>query len=106
MAGAVDVTDSPPPSVGRSRPTEQASGLFYPRPARLLAQGDDVLDARGFAQEQLAVVVERMAASDHLAQSCRPALLKNGQVPNGVLKGGAIGIDRPDDRLVHQHHLA
>src|SRR6266851_4509627 len=74
--------------------------------SRGLHQGNDVLDAGGFAQQQIAILIDSVTTGDEGPERLGPAFQKNAKVAYRILERFAIGVDRADHDLILQHQIA
>src|ERR1041385_977100 len=71
-----------------------------------LGQRDYIFDATGFAEQQLPVLIDLIAAGNERTEGAGPAFQEYPKVPNRSLERLAVGIDCADDGLVLQHEIA
>src|SRR5688572_20279972 len=64
-----------------------------------------VFDSSCLAEQQFAVTFQWMSAGNDFAEGVGPALLEDAEITDRILEGWSVGVDRADDRLVHQDHL-
>src|SRR6266568_5684556 len=74
--------------------------------SRGLHQGNDVLDAGGFAQQQIAILIDSVTPGDEGPERLRPAGEENAEVAYCTRERFAIGVDRADHDLILQHQIA
>ena len=97
------------PRVQRDRGVNPISAHTRTRTIRLRLRRsvfNDILDAVGLAQQQVAILIDFVPAGDQGADGRGPVFHKNPEVADRPFERVAIGVDRADDRLVFQHEIA